>query len=281
MRLLRNRELARRNRELEQRNRELELASEAKNRFVATLSHELRTPLNAVIGFSELLHEGRLGPLSDSHHEHIGIIRSSAEHLLALLNETLDMAQIEAGHIRIAPEEVRPAAIAAECVASLRQQSAEQAIEVHLDARAGGAVVLDPARLRQVILNYVANAIKFAGPGGAVAIGIECRGDRLRVEVSDTGAGIDHADQDRVFQEFVALPGTRRTGSGLGLAITKRIVEAQGGEVGVRSAPGRGSTFYASLPAPAPVPAPAPAPAARPRRVPTASPVQTRELARR
>jgi signal transduction histidine kinase len=253
--LSRTGQLARANRALADRNRELQSATEAKSRFVATMSHELRNPLNAVIGFAELMHDGRLGPLAPGQRKHLGVIRSSGEHLLALINDFLDMARIEAGRIRLEPELIEPASIAAECATSLGRLAAAKAIHIDLDPRPVGAVVLDPARLRQLLLNYLSNAIKFTSQGGTIGVRLERLENELRIAVADNGPGIEPEDQSRVFDEFFQAANRDRTGSGLGLSITKRIVEAQGGTVEVRSAPGRGSTFYATLPAP-PVPEP-------------------------
>jgi signal transduction histidine kinase len=249
--LSRTGQLARANQALAERNRELQSATEAKSRFVATMSHELRNPLNAVIGFAELMHDGRLGPLAPGQRKHLGVIRSSGEHLLALINDFLDMARIEAGRIRLEPEPIEPASIAAECATSLGRLAAAKAIHINLDPRPVGSVLLDPARFRQLLLNYLSNAIKFTGQGGTIGIRLERLEDELRIAVADNGPGIEPEDQSRVFDEFFRAANRDRTGSGLGLSITKRIVEAQGGTVGVRSAPGRGSTFYATLPAPA------------------------------
>jgi signal transduction histidine kinase len=246
------------NHALRRRNHELEAASDAKTRFVANMSHEIRNPLNAVLGFTELMRDGRAGPLADPQREHLEIIHGSARHLLALINETLDLKRIEAGHVRLEPEPLEPAAIAAGCASSLATLSAQRGIHVELDPRPVGTLMLDPVRLRQVILNYLSNAIKFSPTGGRVTVVVRHQADRLLLEVSDSGPGVDAADQDRVFDEFFQLPGRDRTGSGLGLAVTKLIVEAQGGEVGVHSIVGLGSTFYASIPA-ALVPLPSPA----------------------
>jgi signal transduction histidine kinase len=240
--------VARANRELAQRNDELHRAAEAKRRFVANLSHELRNPLNAVLGFSELLRDGRVGPVSDRQREQLQIIHASAGHILTLSDELLDMAGIEAGQVRLAPEPLEPSELAAACVNALATLAAARDVRVDLDPRPVGLVTLDPARLSQVILNYLSNAIKFTPPGGTIGVVLARADDRLRVSVSDTGPGIQAADQARVFDEFFQVPGTERLGTGLGLAVTKSIVEAQGGEVGVRSAPGTGSTFSASLP---------------------------------
>jgi signal transduction histidine kinase len=237
------------NRALRRRNHELEAASEAKTRFVANMSHELRNPLNAVLGFTELLRDGRGGPLAARQREHLEIIHGSARHLLMLINDTLDLKRIEAGYVRLDPEPVEPVAIAAACAASLATLSAGRGIHVELDLRPLGTMMLDPVRLRQVVLNYLSNAIKFSPAGGRVTVLMRHRADRLVLEVSDSGPGVDPADQDRVFDEFFQLPGRDRSGSGLGLSVTKLIVEAQGGDVGVRSILGLGSTFHASIPA--------------------------------
>lgn len=237
------------NNALRRRNHELEAASDAKTRFVANMSHELRNPLNAVLGFTELMRDGRTGPLTGCQREHLEIVHGSARHLLTLINDTLDLKRIEAGHVRLEPEPVEPAAIAAACASSLATLSAQRGIYVELDPRPVGTMMLDPVRLRQVVLNYLSNAIKFSPAGGRVTVVMRRQADRLLLEVSDSGPGIATADQDRVFDEFFQLPGRDRSGSGLGLSVTKLIVETQGGEVGVRSVFGLGSTFYASIPA--------------------------------
>lgn len=240
--------LARANAALAERNEEVEQATEAKTRFVAKMSHELRTPLNAVIGFSELMHTGRTGPLSKRQREFLGIIRASADHLLTLLNEVLDLSKIESGHMRLDPEATDPVVIASECISSMRWLAADRRIRLEFEAAAVGPVSLDPARLRQVILNFLSNAIKFTGPGGQVVLTVARDGDRLMVAVADTGVGIAPEDQQRIFDEFVQVGASAHSGSGLGLAVTRQIVEAQGGEVSVTSRPGLGSTFHARLP---------------------------------
>jgi signal transduction histidine kinase len=250
--LLSSTQLRRANLELERRNAEAERATKAKSRFVANMSHELRTPLNAVIGFSELMQAGRSGPVSPSQREQLGIIRSSADHLLTLINEVLDLAQVEAGHLRLAPEPIEPAEIALECVNSMAFMAAQRNVEIEVDPLPIGTVTLDPARLRQVIFNYLSNALKFAGAGSRVTVAVTRGRDGILVEVTDTGPGITLADQRRVFDEFVQLDSAREGGSGLGLAVTKLIAQAQGGRVGVRSWPDAGCTFYAWLPAAAP-----------------------------
>ncbi len=240
--------LARANATLAERNAEVEEATQAKNRFVAKMSHELRTPLNAVIGFAELMHTGRTGPLSKRQREFVGIIRASGDHLLTLINEVLDLSKIEAGHLRLDPEAIDPVVIASECVSSVRWPAADRRIRLEFEAAAVGPVSLDPARLRQEILNFLSNAIKFTGAGGQVTLTVARDGDRLMVAVADTGVGIAPEDQRRIFDEFVQVGAAAHSGSGLGLAVTRQVVEAQGGKVAVTSRLGFGSTFYAWLP---------------------------------
>ena len=244
-----NAELARAGGVLAARNLATSRATQAKSRFVASMSHELRTPLNAVIGFAELLDQGRGGPLSPRQREYIQIIRASSDHLLTLANDALDMSAIEAGHLRLDPQVIDAAAVAAECVSALRTMARERRVMLSLDPGAPAPVVLDPARLRQVILNYTANAIRFTPAGGHVTVRTSRRDGGLQVEVIDTGIGISAADQARVFDAFVRAGSRAGGGSGLGLAVTRQIVEAQGGEVTVASRPGAGSTFGAWLPA--------------------------------
>jgi signal transduction histidine kinase len=233
---------------LAQRNAEVEQATEAKSRFLANMSHELRTPLNGIIGFAELMHDGRIGPVSDEHRECLDDIRGSARHLLHLINEVLDLARIESGRILLDRQPITPSNVASDCVDSLRPIAAEGEVSVTLASEPIGIVMLDGGRLRQVLINYLSNAIKFTAPHGHVEVLLRREHDELVVEVSDTGPGIDLADQERVFGEFEQLTGRGHGGTGLGLAVTKRIVEAQHGTVGVRSTPGHGSTFYARLP---------------------------------
>jgi len=249
---------------LGRRNAELQRASDEKTRFLATMAHELRTSLHSIIGFSELMQDGRAGPVSGEQREYLEVVRSSADHMLALVTDVLDLARIESGHLRLEPEAVDPVALAAECLRLLAPAAAAASIELELDAEPFGLLMLDPGRLRQVLLNFVSNALKYGGESGSVRVGVRADSGELLIEVSDDGPGLTRADQERAFAEFVQLNGSGR-GAGLGLSITRAIVESQGGRVGVDSEPGRGSTFYARLPLrPAPPFAQAAQPTARP-----------------
>ena len=249
----RTEQLAAANRELEVFTRQLAEASRLKSEFLANMSHELRTPLNAVIGFAELMHDGRVGPVSDLHKEFLGDILSSSNHLLLLINDVLDLAKVESGKMEFYPEPVDLARLARETCDLLKTLAAKNRIHLGADIDPGLAgVSLDPAKLKQVLYNYLSNAIKFTPEGGRVTLHMRPEGAAaFRLEVEDTGIGIRPEDLGRLFTEFEQLDagaGKRYPGTGLGLALTRRIVEAQGGSVGVHSEPGQGSTFYAILP---------------------------------
>ena len=242
--------LERANTDLELRNREVEEANAAKSAFLAGMSHELRTPLNGIIGFAELMHDGRVGPVSGDHREYLGDILTSARHLLELINDVLDIAKVEAGRMDFEPECVDLAQVAGTVEAALRPLADERGIRLSSDVEPGlDCVWLDPRRLRQVLINYGSNAIKFSGPGGEVRIVLRAAGEAIDVEVHDTGIGIAPEDIPTLFSEFGQLRNPyEQSGTGLGLALTKRLVEAQGGTVGVESQPGVGSIFSARIP---------------------------------
>jgi signal transduction histidine kinase len=239
--------------ELEEKNRLVERASRMKSEFLANMSHELRTPLNGIIGFTELMHDGKLGAVADNHKEYLGDILSSAKHLLGLINDILDLAKVETGKIIFRPEPVELSRIVGEVRDILRAIAVRKqvAIKIEIDP-AIEDVVLDPGKLKQVLYNYLSNALKFTGDNGRIRVQTTAEpGNFIRIEVEDDGIGIRTEDMDRLFVEFQQLDSTtakKYPGTGLGLALTKKIVEAQGGMVGVRSEYGRGSTFYAILP---------------------------------
>ena len=245
--------LDRRNRELEQRSHEAEEGSRAKSEFLANMSHELRTPLNGIIGFAELLQDDKSGLVSAQQQEFLGYILTSGTHLLGLINDVLDLSKVEAGKMEFFPETVEPGAVVGEVVDSLQPLANEKHIAVETAVEPGlGRLVLDPGKLKQVLYNFLSNALKFTGEGGRVAVRIASEGsDSFRLAVEDTGIGIAADQLPQLFEEFRQLESAlskKYAGTGLGLALTKRMVEAQGGTVGVMSTPGAGSTFFAVLP---------------------------------
>jgi signal transduction histidine kinase/CheY-like chemotaxis protein len=224
-----------------------------KSEFLANMSHELRTPLNAIIGFASLIHGETVGSLNENQKEYLGDILASSRHLLHLINDVLDLAKVEAGKMEFRSEPVDLAATLGEATDMLRGLAAEKQIRINSEISPALAVVnIDPAKFKQVLYNYLSNAIKFTPKRGTVTVRIQPEGDdRFRLEVEDTGIGIAPEDIHRLFVEFQQLdasPAKKYGGTGLGLALTKRIVEAQGGNVSVQSVVGKGSIFAAVLP---------------------------------
>ncbi len=239
--------------ELEEQHRRIQEASRMKSEFLANMSHELRTPLNAIIGFAKLMHGGTVGPVSDDHREYLGDILASAGHLLQLINDVLDLSKVEAGKMEFSHELVDTATLVRAVRETLRTIAAQKQIrlETEIDP-AVASVTGDPSRLKQILYNYLSNAIKFTPEGGQVRIRVKPEGDeRFRLSVEDTGVGIAERDLGRLFVEFQQLDASaakKHQGTGLGLALTRRLVTAQGGSVGVESTVGRGSIFHAVLP---------------------------------
>jgi len=228
-------------------------ASRLKSEFLANMSHELRTPLNAIIGFADLMHRGKVGPVSEQHHEYLGDILTSSRHLLQLINDVLDLAKVESGKMDYRPEPIVTATLVGEVRDILRGLAASKRlnVETRLDPDVA-TVVADPARVKQVLYNYLSNAIKFTHENSTVTIVVAGEGpDLFRLSVEDSGIGIAPEDFAKLFVEFQQLDASaakKYQGTGLGLALTKRIVEAHGGRVHVQSVLGRGSTFSAIFP---------------------------------
>jgi signal transduction histidine kinase len=238
---------------LEEQNYRVNESSRLKSEFLANMSHELRSPLNGIIGFAELLYDGKLTPLPERPREFLGRIHSSATHLLQLINGVLDLSKVEAGRLEFCPERVSMTSVIQEVMGILGTLAAEKQIRMETVVDDSVETVFaDAGRLKQILYNYLSNALKFTGAGGRVVVRLEGEGaSEFRLEVSDTGVGISEKDIARLFVEFQQLDATkakRYQGTGLGLALTKHIVEAQGGRVGVESKLGQGSTFFAVLP---------------------------------
>jgi signal transduction histidine kinase len=246
-------ELRRTNLELREQNRRARQATRLKSEFLANMSHEFRSPLNCIIGFSELIHDGRSGPLNGEQREYMQDILDSARHLLGLINDVLDLNRVECGRMEFHAEPVSLTRLVREVIDVLRALSSLKRIEIAADVSPDAdSAELDPARFKQVLYNYLSNALKFTPEGGSVTVRIVPEGDsEVRLEVEDTGIGIEKGQVGRLFVEFGQLDAAtskRFQGSGLGLALTQRLVTLQGGRVGVESVPGLGSTFWAVLP---------------------------------
>ncbi|SDU08035.1 hypothetical protein SAMN05444156_1843 [Verrucomicrobium sp. GAS474] len=239
--------------ELHEKNIDLESAAKAKNRFLTTMSHELRTPLNCIIGFSELLVDGRLGGLNKTQKEYLDDILASGNHLLQLINDVLDLAKVEAGKIEIVPDTfLLRDAVSQVCSVIHSIVLKNQLRFTTLIAPELGAATLDYKMFKQVLYNLLSNAVKFTKEKGSVTLRIDPAGaDRFTVTVEDTGIGIREENLPRLFREFEQLDDSlarQHQGTGLGLALTRRLTEAHGGTIAVASEFGKGSTFTVTLP---------------------------------
>ena len=238
--------------ELEGENRQIQEATRLKSLFLANMSHELRTPLTAIIGFADLLHMGAVLPGAPQYQTFLGHIGSSGRHLLRLINDVLDLSKVESGKFEFFPEAFDLSVLVAEVQSILGTEIRRKRLRVVADIEPSlGQLMLDAGRLKQVLYNYLSNAIKFTPEGGLITLRASVAGARhFRLEVEDTGVGIAAPDLPRLFTAYEQLDAgstKKYEGSGLGLALTRRLVMAQGGSVGVRSTPGVGSVFHFEL----------------------------------
>jgi PAS domain S-box-containing protein len=235
-------------------NAELARAARLKDEFLASMSHELRTPLNAILGLAEALIEDIFGPLNDEQREHLTTIEKSGKHLLALINDILDLSKVESGRMELEITPVPVEEFCTSCLSFVKQQAHQKRIQ--LDCRIDPELVeidIDERRIRQVLVNLLSNAVKFTPENGTVQL--QVRGDSFResldFSVTDTGIGIAPEHLDKLFQPFVQIDSAlsrRYAGTGLGLALVRRIAELHGGSVALESQEGKGSRFTVSLP---------------------------------
>jgi signal transduction histidine kinase/CHASE3 domain sensor protein len=240
------------NRQLAGQNEELARASRMKSEFLARMSHEFRTPLNSIIGFSDLLAEQGDGPLAEAYADYVSHVSEGAHHLLALVNDILDLSRIEAGRIDLHHEEFAPAEAISEVLSVTGPLAEAKQIELRSQVSRRMIAYGDRTRFKQILYNLVSNALKFTPAIGSVQVHAEADYGEIRFGVSDTGIGIPADQQNAIFDEFTQLaPGTSgvKEGAGLGLAISKRIVELHGGRIWVESVLGQGSRFFFTMPA--------------------------------
>lgn len=225
-------------------------ASQAKSQFLSRMSHEVRTPLNSILGFSELLQYDQ--SLTPDQRDNVDMVAQSGKHLLALINDVLDLSKIEAGQITFQIKPLPVHKLLHECEAMARPLAATYEIQLNLDLQVPETTRVqgDHLRLRQVVLNLLTNGIKYNRPGGTVTLGCEAIGDRLRIAVRDTGPGIAPELQAKLFQPFQrgAAEFSETEGTGLGLAIVKSLLEQMGGEIGYHTELGHGTEFWLTLP---------------------------------
>jgi len=228
-----------------------EAANRAKSVFLANMSHELRTPLNAILGFAQILR--RDPSLTDEQHSKLETINRSGSHLLALINDVLEISRIEAGRTEVQNEvfSLTEMLTSAEDMIRLRAESKGLHFASLRDGELPRYVVGDAHHLRQILLNLLSNAVKYTAQG-SVRLHVQAEGDNIRFEVSDTGAGIAEADLPRIFQAFYQTEkgAAQGEGTGLGLTISREFVRLMGGTIDVSSEPGKGSTFVFTVPLP-------------------------------
>ena len=237
---------------LEATNTQLLAANQHKSVFLANMSHELRTPLNAILGFSELLSDDTKGHYdAATQHRFLDQIHTSGKHLLGLINDILDLSKVEAGQMDLRVEDVMVDESVMLVLGTVEPLARTKNIVLENDPAPGLQLIADPAKLKQMLLNLVSNAIKFTPNGGRVTIHARQVDSWIEIAITDTGIGIAKSDLGRLFTEFQQLdagPGREQEGTGLGLALTKRFAELHGGHVIVDSAPGKGSTFILQMP---------------------------------
>ncbi|MDB5096608.1 MAG: multi-sensor signal transduction histidine kinase [Cyanobacteria bacterium RYN_339] len=237
-------------RELEDQNTRLKELDLLKSAIISAVSHEFRTPLTLIKGYAEFLAEGAVGPVSAMQEEMLGKIGSGVDRLERLVSDLLDISTIEAGAFKLAPGPTDLSAVLRETTTSLEPLAREAGLTITLVLpEAPLELVADAMRIEQVISNLVTNAIKFSPAGGLVGVALRLEPGRAVVEVRDQGIGIPDHQVAGLFERFTRLDnGLRRSGTGLGLSIAKALVEAHGGEIGLNSIPGQGSTFWFALP---------------------------------
>ena len=244
-------DLAEQNTRLQWQSRELEKANRLKSEFLASMSHELRTPINALIGYASLMLDRIYGDLTPRQEEGLNRIQGAAQHLLALINDILDLAKIEAGRMPLHLDDVTLDDIITEISQQIEPLVKKKSLKFSVDMPARGIVLhTDRTKVKQILLNLLSNAVKFTHHGG-ISVAISRDEEDLRFDVTDTGIGIRESDLDSIWEDFRQVDQSRTRefgGTGLGLSITRKLVDALGGHVFAESVYGKGSTFTVVLP---------------------------------
>jgi signal transduction histidine kinase len=240
-------------RALEERTQALVDAGRQKAQFMANVTHELRTPIHGICGLSDLVESGIYGPVSPKQRDAQQSIKRSARSLLALIDDLLQLARADAGQLSLVPESVDVAELVTTVVAAARWLVGTKDLTIETEVEPGvPPAYADPRGLKQVLLNLLSNAAKFTPEGGRIVVRARAEADtEVRIEVQDSGVGIAPEDHERIFEEFLQLDGSAERaygGVGLGLAVVRRLTEAMGARVDVKSAKGEGATFGVSVP---------------------------------
>ncbi|MBI5953747.1 MAG: PAS domain S-box protein [Chloroflexi bacterium] len=239
---------------VQERTAELVRANRAKDEFLANMSHELRTPLNGIMGFAEMLMQGTRGPVSEKQAQDLGIIHSSGQHLLGLINDILDISKIEAGNFELHSEVVPLNSVCQSSLAFIRQLAQKKSITVeYLPAAPAAMIFADPKRLKQILVNLLNNAVKFTPERGNIKLEVreDIEASQVQFSVTDNGIGIAPENLQKLFEPFVQLDSSlsrQHEGTGLGLSLVKKLVELHGGSVEVESELDRGSCFRVNIP---------------------------------
>jgi signal transduction histidine kinase len=239
--------------EMEDRLRASEGETTAKDRALATLAHDIRTPLGAIDGYCELMLDEILGPVNDRQRETLGRVRMSGRHLLSLLDNVMDMARLNAGAVQLSTEPIRLVEVAREAIHMLTPAAEAKLQTLRLEGSDDVVVTGDHARVRQVLVNLIGNAVKFTPQDGSIAVTVSrCEAGEVamgEVRVRDTGPGIAEAERCSIFEPYYRSEGTAAApGVGLGLAICLGLVEQMGGQLDLESEVGAGSSFFLRLP---------------------------------
>jgi len=240
-----------REKELEEARIIADNANKAKSEFLSRMSHELRTPLNAILGFAQLLGISRKHPLEERQQKQVAQIVDAGKHLLDLINEVLDLAKIEAGHLSLSIEGVNMEMVLEECISLTQPLADEKGISLVCDPAFNKILWVDRTRLKQVLLNLLSNAVKYNNEDGRVHLQVTQQDPKhIRFSIIDTGRGMTENQQSQLFKPFNRLGAEQGDieGTGIGLTLTKQLVEAMDGVIGLESEAGKGTTFWVDLP---------------------------------
>ena len=244
-------EIEAKNQKLEEANARLKELDRLKSIFLASMSHELRTPLNSILGFTSLILQGMVGEINDEQRSQLILVKNSADHLLSLINDILDISKIEAGKIELSLEEFKLDDLTSEVIETLSPAAGLKGIDIVTDIPKGTTLFCDRRRLKQVLINIMGNAVKFTTEGHVKVTGKPLENDQFEISVIDTGVGIKEEDMDKLFVPFQQVDASlmkKSDGTGLGLYLSKKLVNLLGGTIQAESEHGKGSKFSFTIP---------------------------------